>query len=132
MNESYFCVRHKNRQKHNYHFKTAVFYIKFTLRHVKPNIYWKKLNLLLTSSIYVSFFPLEMQKWFEHTKIYHTFSYFVWKETTHKALQVSAAKTLFSSVYVVGITCFDECFLFYVIIGKHYFSWKFVITLRFF
>ena len=27
--------------------------------------------------------------------------------------------------------CFDECFLFYVITGRHYFSWKFIITLRF-
>ena len=39
INESYYCVRHKNRRKHNQHFKTAVFHNKFTLRHIKPSIY---------------------------------------------------------------------------------------------
>ena len=29
----------KNRRKHNQHFKTAVFHHKFTLCHIKPNIY---------------------------------------------------------------------------------------------
>ena len=37
---------------------------------------------------------------------------------------MAAAKTLFSSVYVIGTICFDEWFLFYVITGRHYFSWK--------
>ena len=41
---------------------------------------------------------------------------------TNKPLQVAAAKTLFSSVYVIGTTFFAECFLFYVITGTHYFS----------
>ena len=91
---------------------------------------YRKLNLPHTSIIYFAFLPLEMQKWLEQTKIYHTFSYFVWKETTHKPLQVPAAKTLFSSVYVIGTTCFDECFLFYVITGRHYFSWKINVNLR--
>ena len=36
---------------------------------------------------------------------------FAWKETTHKTLIVAAEKT---SVYVIGETCFDECFLFFV------------------
>ena len=31
INKSYFCVCHKNRWKHNEHFKTAVFHNKFTL-----------------------------------------------------------------------------------------------------
>ena len=92
----------------------------------------RKLNLPFTSSIHVSFLPLEMQKWLEQTKIYHTFSYVVWQETTHKPLQVPAAKTFFSSVYVIRTTCFDECFLFYVITGRNYFSWKININLNFF
>ena len=93
---------------------------------------YRKLNLPLTSSIYFVFLPLEMQKRLEQTKVYHAFSYFVWKETTHKPLKVAAAKTLFSSVYVIGTTCFDECFLFYVITGIQYFSRKINVTLRFF
>ena len=92
----------------------------------------RKLNLPLTSSIYFVFLPQEMQKRLKQTKVYHAFSYFIWKETTHKPLKVAAAKTLFSSVYVIGTTCFDECFLFYVITGRHYFSWKINVNLRFF
>ena len=36
-------------------------------------------------------------------------------ETTHKPSNVAAATNLFSSVYVIGITCFNECFSFFVI-----------------
>ena len=93
---------------------------------------YRKLNLPLTSSIYFVFLPLEMQKRLKQTKVCHAFSYFVWKETTHKPLKVAAANILFSSVYVIGTACFDECFSFSVITKRHYFSWKFVVTLRLF
>ena len=91
---------------------------------------FRKLNLLLSSSIYFVFLPLEMQKRLKQTKVWHALSYFVWKETTHKPLKVAATNSLFSSVYVIGATCFDECFSFYVITKRHYFSWKFIATLR--
>ena len=55
------------------------------------------------------------------TKVYYIFLYPLWKETTHKPSNVVAATNLFSSVYVIGITCFDECFSFCVITGRHYF-----------
>ena len=42
------------------------------------------------------------------------------QETTHKPLKVASAKSLFSSVYVIGTTCFGECFSFYVITKRHY------------
>ena len=84
----------------------------------------RKLNLPFTSSIYVGFWLLEMLKWLKQTKIYHTFFYFAWKETTHKPLQMPAAKTFFSSVYVSGTTCFDECFLFCVI------NWKTLLFMK--
>ena len=93
---------------------------------------YRKLNLSLTSSIYFVFLPLEMQKRLKQTKVCHAFSYFIWKETTHKPLKVTAAKSLFSSVYIICTTCFDECFSFYVITKRHYFSWKFIVTLRLF
>ena len=83
---------------------------------------YRKLNLPLTSSICLVFLPLEMQRKLKQTKVYRTFCYFVRKETTHKSLKVVPAKTLFSSVYVIGTTSFDECFLFYVISGRYYFS----------
>ena len=70
----------------------------------------RKLNLPLTSSVYFVFFALEMQKRLKQSKIYHKFSHFVWKETTHKPLKVPAPRTLFFSVYVIATTCFDQCF----------------------
>ena len=91
---------------------------------------YRKLNLLLTSGIYFGFLPLAMQKRLKQTKVYHSFSYFVWKETTQKPLKVAAAKTLFSSVYFIGTTSFDESFLLCLITGGHYFLWKFIVTLR--
>ena len=55
--------------------------------------------------------------------IYHTsFVCFVWKKTTRKTLKVAASKPFFFSVYVIGTTCFDECFLFHAITGKYDFS----------
>ena len=89
---------------------------------------YRKVNLSLTGSTYFVFLPLGMQKRLEQTKVYHGFSYFVWKETTHKPLKVAAAKTLFSSAYVIGTTCFDECFLFHVITWRNYFLWKMNVT----
>ena len=50
---------------------------------------FRKLNLLLSSSIYFVFLPLEMQKRLKQLKVCHAFSYFVWKETTHKPLKVA-------------------------------------------
>ena len=37
----------------------------------------------------------------------------------------------FSIVYVIDATCFNKCFLFHVIVGRHFY-WKFVVTVRFF
>ena len=36
------------------------------------------------------------------------------------------------SVYVIGTACFDECFWFYAVIGRHYFLYKFIATQKFF
>ena len=35
-------------------------------------------------------------------------------------------------MYVIGKACFDECFLFNVIIWRHYFWYKLIVALRFF
>ena len=40
---------------------------------------------------------------------------------THRALRKAAPKSLFSSVYAIGKTRFDECFLLHVITARHYF-----------
>ena len=48
------------------------------------------------------------------------FLYPLVKEMTDKPSNVTAATNLFFSVYVIGMTCFNECFLFYVITERHY------------
>ena len=60
---------------------------------------YRKLNLPLTNSIYLVFLPLEIQRKLKETKVYHSFF-------SH-CLKIAAPKTLFSSVYVIGKTCFD-------------------------
>ena len=77
--------------------------------------------------IYLVFSSLEelMQ-----TKVYFKLFYSVWKETSQKPLKVAAATTSFSGVCIIVKTCFDECFLFHIITGRHYFLYKFV-TQRF-
>ena len=86
----------------------------------------------LTNSIYFTFFPWEIQKRLEQTNVCHAFFHFVWKETTHKPLKVTAARTLFSGMYDIATTCFNECFLLYVIPDRCSFSWKFIVALRLF
>ena len=53
---------------------------------------YRKLNLSQTGSICFFFLALEIQKRLDQTKINHAFSYFVWKEMTHKPLKVAATK----------------------------------------
>ena len=50
---------------------------------------------------------------------------------SHKALKVAAAKTSFPNVYIIDTICFDGCFLFHEITGRHYFLNKLIVTERF-
>ena len=63
--------------------------------------YIQKIKFVSHKQHFFVFLPLEMQKRLKQTKVYHTFCYFAWKETTHKPLKVASAKNLFSSVYVL-------------------------------
>ena len=56
----------------------------------------------------------------------------MWEETTHKPFKAPAAKKLFCSMSVIGTTCLDECYLFCVATGKHYFSWKLIVKFKVF
>ena len=88
-------------------------------------------SLILILILIVS--ALLKQRRLIQTKVHFKVCYYsVRTETTHKPSNVIAAKTFFSSVYVIDATCFDECFLFHVVTGRHYFWQKFVVTYRFF
>ena len=90
-----------------------------------------KLNFLSINRIYLVFSSLEMQRRFMQTKWYYKLFYYVWTETSHKTLKVAAAKYSFLSVYTTDTTCFDDCFLFYVITEKHYLNINVIVTKRF-
>ena len=50
-----------------------------------------------------------------------------------KPSKVATAKYFFPSLCVILYTaCFDKCFLFDMITGRHYFLYKFIVTQRFF
>ena len=71
-----------------------------------------------------------MQRRLIQTKVYYKLFYSVWEETSHKPLEVAAAKKFFSSVFLIDTTCFDRCFLFHVTIGRHCLH-KFFVTQRY-
>ena len=79
----------------------------------------RKLHFPLTNSISLVYLPRNAKKFQTDQSIPHVFS--LCKETTHKPLKAAVPKTLFSSVCVIGKSCFDECFLVHVIVGRHYF-----------
>ena len=106
----YFCVRHISRQKQSQHFKLLFFTTNLHFLTSKQISTYRKPHLPPTSRIYLVFLPLEMQGRLKHTKVYHTLFNFVWKKTTNKPLKVAAAKTYFSSLHVIGTTCFVESF----------------------
>ena len=84
-----------------------------------------------TSHKQYSFFLKNVEKTYS-AKWYCKGFYSVWKETSHKPSKVVDIKNLLPSLYVIRTTCFDECFSFHVVIVKHYFLCKFIVTQRFF
>ena len=53
---------------------------------------------------------------------YTTSSFTLSEKKTLTNLQKKKLQKSFSSVYGIGTICFDECFLFHVMTGRHYFS----------
>ena len=52
------------------------------------------------------------------------------RNVSHTSKSSSCHKS-FPSVYIIATTCFNECFLFRVITGRHYFLYKFIVTQKF-
>ena len=117
-------------QKHNQHFKTAVFHNKFTLCQIKPNISILKTKF---TSLKQYLFRLLTSRNAKETQTDQSIPrVFLLCLKRNDSQTCKRGSCNFSSVYVIGATCFDECFSFYVITKRHYFSWKFIITLRLF
>ena len=69
----------------------------------------------------VLFFSRNVKKTRTDQSIIIQFSYSLQKEMSQKPSKVAAAKTYFSSVYVIDTACFDECFFFYLRTARHCF-----------
>ena len=82
----------------------------------------RKLNQLLTSSIFFVFLTPEMQERLEQTKTYYAFSYFVLKEMKQKPLKRVATKSHFSVCMLLLLLAPMNVFLLYMISGRHCFS----------
>ena len=118
--QSYFCIRHNNRRKHNQYFKTAVFHDKFTLLHIKPSIYRQKTKFAsLKQYLFRLLFSRNSKKTQTDQSMPQVFLVCL-KKNDPQTFKSSSCKTVF--VYVIGTTCFDECFSFYVITKRHSFS----------
>ena len=95
INESYFCVLHKNRRKHNQHFRTAVFHKKFTLCQIKPNIYIQKTKFASHKEYLFCVLTCRNAKKTQTDQSIPLVFLFVWKQTTDKPLKVTAVKNPF-------------------------------------
>ena len=96
MTGNYFCM------KHNQHFK-LLFQTKFTLWHIKLNIYKYEVKSTSHKHLFGCLFSRNAKKMHTDQYVYYNFS---------------------SSVHVIDTTCFDECFLFHLITGNHCFYVK--------
>ena len=89
-------------------------------------------NLLLINNIHLVFSSLIMQRGLIQTKVYYKFATLSERKYLTNLQKQQLQKNFFPSVYVIGTTCFDKCFLFDVINGRHYFFYKFIIIQSFF
>ena len=99
---------------------TNIFYWFFsekknTLWLIKLNVYVQKTNFTSQKQYLFGFLFSRNARKTPTDQIHYNF-FLLWKQTSHKTLKVADEKNFFSSVYVIDTACFDECFLFHVII----------------
>ena len=113
--------------------KTAVFHYKFTLYHIKNQIStYRKLKLSLTSSIYLVLLPLEMLKKTRTDQSISCVFLLCLKRIDPQIFKSSSCKNTFLQCVCYCYNMLPWMLLFYMITGRHCFSWKFVDTQRFF
>ena len=104
---------------------TTVFYNKFTRCHIKPNIYIQKTKFASYKQYLFRLLTTRNSKKDSNRlrciKRFLTLS----KEKRPKNLYKWQPQNLFSSVYVIGTTCFNECILFYC---PYKMVWRTLIT----
>ena len=116
---NYFCIRRKNRRRHNQQSKLH-FQNKFTLQHIRLNIYIWKTKFTSYKQYFFVFLFSRKKKTDTDQSILQAF-YSASKEASHKPLKVAAANKSFPSMFIIDITCFDECISLHVITGNSIF-----------
>ena len=96
--------------------------IRYTLGKSNLKSTWRKLKLLLLNLLFIWPFLLYKCNGDSFKQNILPRFYSLWKERTHKASSESNAKDFFSSVHVIGTSCFDERFLLHVINGWCFFQ----------
>ena len=118
----------KNRRKHYQDSKLLFFKINL-LFGIRLSIYiWKTKFSSHKHYLFGLLFSRNAKKTMQ-TKVYYQLFYCL-KRNISQTLKSSSCKKSFPSVYIMDTTCFDECFLFRVITGRHSFLYKLIVTQR--
>ena len=110
-NRKLFLCLPKNRRKHSHYFKLLFFTINLHFVTSNQICSYRKRNLLLTNRISLVFLPPECKEDSNRPKYTTRFFTLSEKERPPQTFKRSSIKDSFSSVYVIGKICFDECFL---------------------
>ena len=98
-----------------------IFQNKFTLWHIRLNTYiWKTKFFPHKHYLFGVLFSRNAKKTHTDRSILPTFLLCL-KRNILQTLKSSSFKKVFPSVYIMDTTCFDGCFLFRVITGRHSF-----------
>ena len=114
-------MRHKNRRKHNQHFKTAAFHNKFTLCQIKPNIYIQKTKFASYKQYLICVFICRNAKETWTDQSIPLVFLLCLKRNDPQPLKVAAAQNPFIQCVRNWYNLPRKCFFFF---GRHYFSWK--------
>ena len=104
---------------------------KFTLWHTRLTIYiWKSKFSSSKQYLFGLLFSRNAKETHTDQSILQIFLLSL-KKNISQTFKTAAPKKSFPNAYIIDTTFFDECFLFHVIIGRHYFLYIFIVTQRF-
>ena len=101
--ENHFCVRHKNRRKHNQQFELLYFIINIHFGASNQLSACSKINLLFINTIYLALSSLEIKRTLIQTEVFYRLLLLCLKTNNSQNLGSTAtARNLFSSVNVIN------------------------------
>ena len=109
--ENYFCVRHKNRRKHNQHFELLYFIINIHFGASNQLSACSKINLLFINTIYLVLSSLEIKRTLTQIEVFYRLLLLCLKiNNSQNFRSIATVKNLFSSsVNVINRRQFFFC-----------------------